>query len=243
MAVESTTRHMDAMATLASSLPRPALPDPVRAVIFDMDGTLIDTEAVHLRAFSDIGKAMGWPLSEELLLSMVGIHREANMAMFRRTFGPDFPLERFYAESDALFEAMLDAQVPPRPGAAILLEHLAKAGIPMAVATSTMAPYAQQRLERAGFLPYFKTVVTRTDVEHPKPDLQPYLIAAQRLGFDPADCVAVEDSYAGVRSATAAGIATVMVPDMLPPTEDLILACATILPSLADLRDLLLATE
>jgi beta-phosphoglucomutase-like phosphatase (HAD superfamily) len=79
-------------------------------------------------------------------------------------------------------------------------------------------------------------------VVRPKPHPEPYLLAARRLGVDPAHVVAVEDSHAGVRSATAAGIATVMVPDLLPPTEELTLACAQVLPSLTDLRDLLLAT-
>jgi HAD superfamily hydrolase (TIGR01509 family) len=227
----------------APSLPASTLPDPIRAVIFDMDGTLIDTEAAHRRAFAETGLALGWPMSDELLLSMVGIHRDENERMLARHMGPDFPLARFYADSDALFEAAVDAGIPLRPGALLLLEHLARSGIPMALATSTAAPYAQQRLERSGLLHYFDVIVTRSDVERPKPHPEPYLLAVERLGVDPAVCVAVEDSHAGVRSASAAGIATVMVPDLLPPTEELILACARILPSLTDLRDLLLATE
>ncbi|WP_366143172.1 HAD family phosphatase [uncultured Sphingobium sp.] len=219
------------------------LPDPVRAVIFDMDGTLIDTESAHRRAFVDTGHALGWPLAEELLLSMVGIHRDENQRVLAERLGPDFPLAQFYADSDALFEAAEDAGIPLRPGADLLLDHLTRAGIPMALATSTAAPFAQQRLERSGLIHYFDVIVTRSDVERPKPDPEPYLLAARRLGIDPAHCVAVEDSHAGVRSATAAGIATVMVPDLLPPTEELTLACAHVLPSLADLRDLLRATD
>lgn len=230
---------MDSMATVALSPTRSILPDPVRAVIFDMDGTLIDTEAVHLRAFAEAGEALGWPLSEEFLLSLVGIYRDQNMVTFRETFGPDFPLERFYAESDALFEAAMAASVPLKLGAKAVLEHFAALGIRMAVATSTMAPYAQHRLNSAGLLHYFQAVVTRTDVEFPKPNPQPYLMAADRLGVDPAHCVAVEDSYAGVRAATAAGIATVMIPDLLPPTDELVEVCAAVLPSLSDLGNLL----
>ena len=228
---------------LTAPAPSMTLPDPVRAVIFDMDGTLIDTESAHRRAFVDTGHALGWPPGEDLLLSMVGIHRDENQRVLAERLGPDFPLAQFYADSDALFEAAEDAGIPLRPGADLLLDHLARAGIPMALATSTAAPFAQQRLERSGLIHYFDVIVTRSDVERPKPDPEPYLLAARRLGIDPAHCVAVEDSHAGVRSATAAGIATVMVPDLLPPTEELTLACAHVLPSLADLRDLLRATD
>lgn len=230
------------LASLAPASPRTVLPDPIHAVIFDMDGTLLDTEAAHRQAFRDTGEALGWPMPEALLLSMVGIHRDENERMLARTLGPDFPLDRFYADSDALFEAAVDAGIGLRPGAELVLEHLAQSAIPMALATSTAAPYAQQRLERTGLARYFDVVVTRSDVERPKPHPQPYLLAARRLGADPAHCVAVEDSYAGVRSAAAAGMATVMVPDLLPPTDELALACAAVLPSLTDLRDLLLAT-
>jgi len=228
---------------LTAPAPSMTLPDPVRAVIFDMDGTLIDTESAHRRAFVDTGHALGWPLAEELLLSMVGIHRDENQRVLAERLGPDFPLAQFYADSDALFEAAEDAGIPLRPGADLLLDHLTRAGIPMALATSTAAPFAQQRLERSGLIHYFDVIVTRSDVERPKPHPEPYLLAARRLGVDPAHIVAVEDSHAGVRSATAAGIATVMVPDLLPPTEELTLACAHVLPSLADLRDLLRATD
>ncbi len=217
-----------------ATLPASTLPNPVRAVIFDMDGTLLDTEAAHRRAFAQTGAAIGWPMADDLLLSMVGIHRDENERMLAAHLGPDFPLARFYAA--------VDAGIPLRPGARLILDHLAQAGIPMALATSTAAPYAQQRLEKSGLLHYFDVIVTRTDVDRPKPHAEPYLLAARLLGVDPADCVAVEDSPVGVRSATAAGIATVMVPDLLPPTEELVLACAQVLPSLTDLRDLLLAT-
>jgi HAD superfamily hydrolase (TIGR01509 family) len=215
------------------------LPDPVRAVIFDMDGTLLDTEAEHRRVMAQAADALGWPFAEEVQLAMIGIHRDANRAMLVDRFGADFPLEQFYADSDRLFEEALEAAIPMRPGVEPLLQQLAAAGVPMAVATSTEAPYAQQRLQKAGLLDYFDTVVTRNDVDLPKPHPQPYLLAARRLGVDPAQAIAVEDSYAGVRSAAAAGMATVMVPDLLPPTEAELRLVAMVLPSLHDLAALL----
>jgi len=236
---------MDGMSasTLASSEPavlNRRLPDPVRAVIFDMDGTLLDTEAEHRRTMAEAAAALGWPFSEALQLAMVGIHRDANQVMLAEHFGADFPLEQFYADSDLLFEAALEAAVPVRPGVESTLARLASAGVPMAIATSTEAPHACRRLEKAGLLDYFDIVVTRNDVDRPKPHPEPYLLAARRLGVAVTDAVAVEDSYAGVRSAAAAGIATVMVPDLLPPTDAERGLVAAVLPSLHDLAALIL---
>ncbi|WP_395393260.1 HAD family phosphatase [Novosphingobium sp. BL-8A] len=229
------------MATsILTAAPR-VLPDPIRAAIFDMDGTLLDTEAAHRNAFVQTGHAIGHPLPDDLLLSMVGVHRGGSRRLVAERMGPDFPLDHFFDESDVLFEAMVDAGIALRPGAEVILEHFVKAGVPLAIATSTEAPYATQRLEKAGLLSYFDVVVTRSDVTHAKPHPEPYLLAASRLGVDPAHCVAVEDSPAGVRASSSAGIATVLVPDLLPPTEEMVLASAEVLPSLHALRDLLLA--
>ncbi|EJL31144.1 haloacid dehalogenase superfamily protein, subfamily IA, variant 3 with third motif having DD or ED [Novosphingobium sp. AP12] len=229
------------MATIAPPLRTPVLPDPIRAVIFDMDGTLLETEAAQHRAFEATGAALGWPLSHEILDSMVGISRDLNQVMLANRLGPDFPLAQFYADSDVLFEAAVDAGLPLRPGARLILDHFRDTGVSLALCTSTQGGKAQARLAQAGLLDYFDVVVTRSDVTHAKPHPEPYLLAAKRLGVDPADCVAVEDSYAGVRSSVAAGIATVMVPDLLPATEEQTLVAAKVLPSLSDLRDLLLA--
>lgn len=229
------------MATLSRPVRSPALPDPIRAAIFDMDGTLLDTEAAQHRAFEETAAALGWPVPAEVLEAMVGINRDANEIMLADRLGPDFPLARFYADSDILFEAAVDAGLPLRPGARLILDHFRDAGVPIALCTSTIGGKAQERLAKVGLLDYFDLVVTRSDVVQAKPHPEPYLLAASRLGVDPADCVAVEDSYAGVRSATAAGIPTVMVPDLLPATEEQTTVVARVLPSLSALRDLLLA--
>lgn len=217
------------------------LPNPIRAAIFDMDGTLIATEALHYRSYAEVSRRIGWPLSEDVLGAMVGVTRDLNETMLAQRMGPDFPLAQFYDEADVLFHAALEAGVELRPGALLILDHFREAGIPLALATSTMGGLAEQRLETAGLIDYFDVIVTRSDVAEAKPHPEPYLLAARRLGFEPQHCVAVEDSHAGVLSATSAGIATFMVPDLLPATEEMTLAGATVLPSLSALRDLLLA--
>ncbi|PNU05939.1 HAD family hydrolase [Novosphingobium guangzhouense] len=224
------------MATIPNSIP-----DPVRAAIFDMDGTLIATEAAHHRSYALTAEAIGWPLGEDVLDAMVGISRDLNEKMLAERLGPEFPLARFYDEADALFMAMLDRGVELRPGAVLILEHFRASGIPMALCTSTNGGLAERRLEKAGLIDYFDVIVTRSDVIEPKPSPEPYLLAASRLGIDPAHCLAVEDSYAGVLSATSAGIPTVMVPDLLPATDEMAAAGALVLPSLDALRDLLMA--
>ncbi|GAB7554185.1 HAD family phosphatase [Novosphingobium sp. 11B] len=221
-------------------MPKP-FPDPIRAAIFDMDGTLIATEAAHHRSYALTSQAIGWPLGEEILDTMVGVSRDLNEVMLAQRLGPEFPLARFYEEADALFMAMLDEGVDLRPGAVPILEHFLAAGIPLALCTSTAGHLVPPRLEKAGLLGYFDIIVTRSDVSQAKPHPEPYLLAAERLGVDPAHCVAIEDSYAGVLSATSAGIATVMVPDLLPATEAMTAAGATVLPSLDALRELLMA--
>lgn len=219
----------------------PQLPDPIRAAIFDMDGTLIATEAAHHRSYALTAEAIGWPLGEDVLDAMVGISRDLNEKMLARRLGPEFPLARFYDEADALFMSMLDRGVELRPGAVLILEHFRSAGIPMALCTSTNGGLAERRLEKAGLLDYFDVIVTRSDVTLPKPSPEPYLLAASRLGLDPAQCLAVEDSYAGVLSSTSAGIATIMVPDLLPATGEMTATGAMVLPSLDALRELLMA--
>ena len=196
------------------------IPHPLDAVIFDMDGLLLDTERLFGASLLAAGGALGLPVDEAAVHSLVGIHREGCEVLLRERYGPDFPLDAFYAESERRFAESCTAGVPLRPGVVRLLDRLRDAAIPCAVATSTRDPRATEHLRDAGLLGYFATVVTRSDVTCPKPDPEPYLLAAERLGVRPAHCVALEDSHNGVRAAAAAGMATIMIPDLLPPTAE-----------------------
>ena len=215
----------------ASSLA--SLPRAVAAIVFDMDGTLLDTEAVHRVTMQAAADALGHDLTDAVFQQLVGVHRDVNTQTLLAHFGDDFPIEEFYRDGDARFEEMWREGIAFRPGARALLEGLRAAGLPLAVATSTASPFAEQRLERSGILPLFETVVTRSDVTRPKPHAEPYLLAAERLGVDPRDCVAVEDSPNGLRAAAAAGMMALLVPDLIPPTEETEALATQVLPDLA----------
>src|SRR5690606_8655070 len=128
------------------------------------------------------------------------------------------------------------AGVPVKPGARELIEGLRARSIPTAIATSSRRPHASHHLAAAGLLDLFETVVTRDDVLHPKPHPEPYLTAARRLGSDPRQCLALEDSNAGVLAAHAAGMQTVMVPDLVHPTPDTWALGITVVESLDQVR-------
>ncbi|MHB8531039.1 MAG: HAD family hydrolase [Caulobacteraceae bacterium] len=205
--------------------------------MFDMDGLLIDTERVVRDAMMAVARAQGRELPLQVFLRMVGLPGAASRAVAVDHFGEAFAIDAFDAEVEAVVEAELAAGAVLKSGVVELLDHLDAAKIPYAVATSSN--HATVRRHLAPILPRFAVVVAAGDYARGKPAADPYLLAAERLGVDPAACLALEDSHNGVRAAHAAGMMTVMVPDLLTPTEEIRALCSAVAETLHDVRELL----
>ncbi len=189
-----------------------SLPD---AVLWDMDGTLVDTEPYWIAAEHEIVEGAGGRWSQEYAHQLVGNDLRVSAAFIRDHSPIDWDVDRIIEELLVRVIARVRAHVPWRPGARDLLTGLADAGVPCALVTMSWRSLADAVLDA---LPEgtFGTVVTGDSVEHGKPHPEPYLAAASALGAAPERCVAIEDSPTGVRSAVAAGVRTVAVPHVIP---------------------------
>jgi len=215
-----------------------ALPFRPDAVIFDMDGLMIDSERVSIACWSEASAAMGIALPDGFFLQMVGLGDRDCERLLRQHID-EARIASLFSNCHDLYEARTQAGLPLRPGILELLDLLQAHGVPRAVATSTRQPRANRKLAASGLLPYFDAVVTSSDVQHPKPAPDIYLLAVQRLGKDPARCLALEDSPAGTRAALAAGMTAIQVPDLVHPDDSLRALGHRIVESLHDVRALL----
>lgn len=212
------------------------IPIPLEAVIFDMDGVLLDTETLQRAASIEACAAVGYEMTDSMFHDLIGHPVEIINVQLASYFGPHFPLEDFNLRRRALFDALCAPTIALKAGAVELLDFLVHHDIPRAVATSTGRSKAKEQLDRAGLLARLDALVTRDDVARGKPHPDCYLEAARQLGVEPAACLALEDSYNGVRAAHAAGMATVMVPDILAPKPEIANLCIAVLDSLAEVR-------
>lgn len=208
------------------------------AVLFDMDGLMLDSERAMLDAWRAAARAESVEADDTLWLSMVGVHDRASFAMLSAQLGED-AATRLRKASDGLYDRQVAIGLPRKQGLIELLDLLDARGIKKAVATSTLRPRALSKLASSGLIERFAVIVTGSDVEHPKPAPDIYRLAAQRLGVDPRDCVVLEDSEPGVRAALAAGATPIQVPDLVAPSAELRGFGHRIVTSLSEARGLL----
>lgn len=171
----------------------------------------------------------------------IGVRRSQCGDLFRAHFGQDFGFEDFHADWRRHFWLVAESRLALKPGVAELLDLLDQMALPRAIATSSSAASVERHLNAHGLARRFDAVVARGDYRAGKPAPDPFLKAAERLRADPRLCLALEDSHIGVRSAAASGMMTVMVPDLMQPTDDLRALCVTVARDLHEVGGLILA--
>ena len=210
------------------------------AIVFDMDGLLLDTERIVQDGFLHACRAHGVAPHPDAYRRCVGATVQRTRELLMEIHGPDFPYDAIAASWNDYCDRHLTRRPPPlKPGARTILETARSYAIPCGLATSTWDPEASERLASAGLAEFFATKVTGDQVTRGKPDPEPYRTAASRLQVDPARAWALEDSPHGVRSALAAGLRVFHIPDLVPPDATLSAPRPTVLESLFDV-DLLL---
>lgn len=214
---------------------------PIQAILFDMDGTLVDSERVGQKAWAATADEMGIDIPEDLVRSFIGRPSHSCRALLAEHLGGDVDLaDRVFDLHIELFLRFVETDLELKPGAIEVLEALKEAGYPLAIATSTARVRAVPRLERFDMLKYFDSVTCGDEIENGKPAPDIFIESARRLGVDPAACAVIEDSHNGVRSGYAAGAQVFMVPDLMAPTPEVESLCAAVLPSLHELPEAIL---
>jgi HAD superfamily hydrolase (TIGR01509 family) len=208
------------------------LPRKARAVVFDMDGLIFNTEEIYRDAVLAAAADGGHDIPLPLYLSTIGTPIEATRAAFSEHCGKEFDFDVFWPTAKRRFYSLTELQLRVKAGVVELLDVLDAAQLPRAIATSSRHEDAQHHLAARGLLGRFQTIVADGDYARGKPHPDPYLKAAERLGVEPELCVALEDSYHGVRAASGAGMMTIMVPDLFPATAEMEQLCEGIVEDL-----------
>lgn len=182
------------------------------AVLFDLDGTLIDSEAVAIRTGLATFHMMGQPIDAEFFHAIIGKDSPTASRMIAAAF-PEMNVDALNAAWSEGFRAAMASEIPLKP---LVHETLAAISLPRAIVTSSRRDEARHKLARSALDTYFAHVVVLEDVSAAKPAPDPYLLAARLLGVDPARCLVFEDSETGAESAHRAGCVVVQIPDILP---------------------------
>jgi HAD superfamily hydrolase (TIGR01509 family) len=217
------------------------LPRAPTAIVFDMDGLLFDTEALYQEAIILAAAEGGHDVSSGVFSQTIGLPWPQSRACLLAHFGPSFPVEEFVATWVRHFEVIAATRLAIKPGAIELLDTLDDLGLPRAIATSSARETVEHHLQFHDLTGRFHHIVGHGDYAVGKPAPDPFLKAAARLGVEPRSCLALEDSHNGVRSAAAACMMTVMVPDLLEPTDEIRGLCTFVARDLHEVRHLLLA--
>lgn len=212
----------------------------MKNIVFDMDGVLFATEALSDRIWAELTEELQVPHMKTVLQQCRGRNRTDTEAFFSTNY-PEFPYRQFSEYKRTRMMAILDQEgMPIKTGAVELLTALKEENWHVALATSTSYDSTMHHLQLAKLLDFFDVILTGDQIKHGKPHPEIYLTACQKLFAVPSETYAIEDSENGVKSAYAAGMRVIMVPDQIQPTLELQALTVSIQPSLLEVRNMLL---
>jgi HAD superfamily hydrolase (TIGR01509 family) len=215
------------------------LPRKVHAVVFDMDGLLFDTEALYRDVVIATAIEAGHDMPLDFYLSTVGTPLQTTREIFERRYGAGFDFDAFWAKAVQRFATATETQLRLKAGVVELLALLDELALPRAIATSSHHEHARHHLGAFDLSDRFHAVIAHGDYARGKPHPEPFLTAAERLGVEPALCLALEDSWHGVRAASKAGMMTIMVPDLMLPTPEMETLCVHIAADLHEVHGMI----
>ena len=194
----------------------------IKTIIFDMDGVIFDSERALIDGWVEISHKYGFVADYEVAKACIGVKLQRTKEIYLEHFGPDFPFDEYQQEVRDNYEALYDTpNIPIKLGVVDFVKKLKANGYTLAIASSTVLSAVERQVRAAGIREYFDVVLGGDDVKDGKPAPDIYLMAAEKLGKDPSQVIVIEDSYNGIKAASAAGAKAIMVPDILPPNEEM----------------------
>lgn len=211
-----------------------------KAVVFDMDGVIFDSERLVIECWKVVADKYGVRGIEEACQEVLGVNAVETKEKFLKRYGQDFPYDTYKSEMSKLFHDLYDGgRLPTKTGVVELLQYLKETGVKVALASSTRSAVVRQELTDAGIIEYFQVVIGGDMVSRSKPQPDIFLKACEELGVEPEEAFAIEDSYNGIRAAAAGKLRPLMVPDLMPPTEEMQELSEEIFETLLDVKDYL----
>jgi len=208
-----------------------------------MDGLIFDTETLYQEAIMAAADDVGQEMTPAIFHSMIGRPWLQTRRFLLEHYGSSFPVDEFRAAWHRHFDVIVATRLSLKPGVVDLLDTLDELDLSRAIATSSSHQTARHHLTAHDLADRFHRVVAHGDYAAAKPAPDPYLKAAELLAVEPRLCLALEDSHNGVRSASAAGMMTIMVPDLLEATDEIKALCTFVVPDLQVVRGLILDAQ